>query len=95
MNNPDANSGNGGMRNSMCLGKCNGTWNGDANIKNILRVNGDAQYLDSYGIVKRNRNSISQNLTIGGGDNAASYGPVAIASGYTVTISSGGVWNIL
>ena len=69
--------------------------NGDTNIKNILRVNGDAQYLDSYGIVKRNRNSISQNLTIGGGDNAASYGPVAIASGYTVTISSGGVWNIL
>ena len=69
--------------------------NGETNLKSTLRVNGDAQYLDTYGIVKRNRNSISQNLTIGGADNAASYGPVAVASGYTVTISSGGVWNIL
>ena len=69
--------------------------NGEANIKGITRVNADAQYLDSYGVVKRNRNSISENLTIGGADNAASYGPITIASGFTVTISSGGVWNIL
>jgi hypothetical protein len=68
---------------------------GEANIRGITRVEGDAQYLDSYGVVKRNRNSISENLTIGGADNAASYGPITIASGYTVTISSGGVWNIL
>ena len=68
---------------------------GEANIRGITRVNADAQYLDSYGVVKRNRNSISENLTIGGADNAASYGPITIASGYTVTISSGGVWNIL
>ena len=69
--------------------------NGEANIRGITRVNADAQYLDSYGVVKRNRNSISENLTIGGADNAASYGPITISSGYTVTISSGGVWNIL
>ena len=69
--------------------------NGDANVRDLIRVNGDAQYLDDYGIVKRNRNSIAQNLTIGGADNAASYGPVTVANGYTVTISSGGVWNIL
>ena len=68
---------------------------GEANIRGITRVNADAQYLDSYGVVKRNRNSISENLTIGGADNAASYGPITISSGYTVTISSGGVWNIL
>ena len=68
---------------------------GEANIRGITRVNADAQYLDTYGVVKRNRNSISENLTIGGADNAASYGPITIASGYTVTISSGGVWNIL
>jgi len=68
---------------------------GEANIRGITRVEGDAQYLDSYGVVKRNRNSIAENLTIGGADNAASYGPITIASGYTVTISSGGVWNIL
>ena len=69
--------------------------NGEANVRGITRVNADAQYLDSYGVVKRNRNSISENLTIGGADNAASYGPITISSGYTVTISSGGVWNIL
>ena len=32
--------------------------NGETNLKSTLRVNGDAQYLDTYGIVKRNRNSI-------------------------------------
>ncbi len=69
--------------------------NGEANIRGITRVNQDAQYLDSYGVIKRNRNSIAEDITIGGSDNAASYGPITIASGKTVTISSGGVWNIL
>ncbi|CAR63343.1 tailfiber like protein [Synechococcus phage S-RSM4] len=69
--------------------------NGDSNFRGTQRVRGDAQYLDSYGIVKRNRNTISEDITIGGSDNAASYGPITIQSGSTVTISSGGVWNIL
>jgi len=69
--------------------------NGDANVRGTTRVRGDAQYLDSYGVIKRNRNTIAENITIGGSDNAASYGPITIQSGSTVTISSGGVWNIL
>ena len=69
--------------------------NGEANFRGKYRVNGDEQILDTYGVIKRNRNSISENITIGGSDNAASFGPIQISSGYTVTISSGGVWNVL
>ena len=68
---------------------------GSIEVTEFLYVNDDKQYLDSYGIVKRNRNTIAENITIGGSDNAASYGPITIQSGSTVTISSGGVWNIL
>jgi hypothetical protein len=68
---------------------------GSIEVTEFITVNDDKQYLDSYGIVKRNRNTIAEDVTIGGSDNAASYGPITIQSGSTVTISSGGVWNIL
>jgi hypothetical protein len=68
---------------------------GSIEVTEFITVNDDKQYLDSYGIVKRNRNTIAEDVTISGSDNAASYGPITIQSGSTVTISSGGVWNIL
>ena len=40
----------------------------------------------SRGFTNENKNSISENYTIGANNNAFSVGPVAIASGYTVTI---------
>lgn len=40
------------------------------------------------------RGTISQNVTVAAGDNAGSFGPVTVASGVTVTVSSGSVWTI-
>ena len=68
---------------------------GSIEVTEFLYVNDDKQYLDTYGVIKRNRNTIAESITIGGSDNASSVGPITIASGHTVTISSGGVWNIL
>ena len=60
-----------------------------------MYANGDKQYLDTYGMVQRHRRVLNQSITISGSDNAASYGPIEIQSGTTVTIGSGGTWNIL
>ena len=68
---------------------------GSIEVTEFITVNDDKQYLDTYGVIKRNRNTIAESITIGGSDNASSVGPITIASGHTVTISSGGVWNIL
>ena len=61
----------------------------------VMYANGDKQYLDTYGMVQRHRRVLNQSITISGSDNAASYGPIEIQSGTTVTIGSGGTWNIL
>ena len=68
---------------------------GSIEVTEFIYVNDDKQYLDTYGVIKRNRNTIAENITIGGSDNASSVGPITIQSGSTVTISSGGVWTIL
>ena len=61
----------------------------------VLRANGDKQWIDTYGIIKRNRQSISENITINNGDACSSNGPLTVASGYTIQIASGGSWVIL
>ena len=48
----------------------------------------------SNGIVV-NSQTISENYTIASGDNGMSAGPVSVASGITVTISSGSVWTVV
>ena len=60
----------------------------------VLRANGDKQWIDTYGIIKRNRNNISENISINNGDNCQSIGPITINNGYTITINSGGYWSI-
>ena len=39
--------------------------------------------------------TVSQNCTIASGDNAITPGPVSVASGVTVTVSSGSVWVVV
>lgn len=48
----------------------------------------------SNGIVV-NSATISSNYTIATGDNGGSFGPVSIASGISVTVSSGSVWTVV
>ena len=42
-----------------------------------------------------NSATVSENQTIASGDNATSAGPVTVASGITVTVSSGSVWVVV
>jgi len=64
-------------------------------FKDTITANGDKQWVDSYGVIKTNRNSISENVTIPSGTNGVSAGPVTINSGYEVTVSSGAEWVIV
>lgn len=48
----------------------------------------------SNGIIV-NSQTISENYTIASGDNGGSFGPVSVASGITVTVSSGSVWTVV
>jgi hypothetical protein len=62
---------------------------------NVLYVNGDRQYIDTYGIFKTNRNVVSEAVTIPSGTNALSAGPLTINTGITVTIDAGGSWSVV
>ena len=42
-----------------------------------------------------NSQTVSADYTIASGDNAGSFGPVSVASGITVTVSSGSVWTVV
>jgi hypothetical protein len=42
-----------------------------------------------------NSQTVSTNYTIATGNNGGSFGPVTVASGITVTISSGSVWTVV
>ena len=61
----------------------------------VLRANGDKQWVDRYGIIKRNRQSISESITINNGDSCFSAGPLTVSSGYTISIANGGSWVII
>ena len=62
-------------------------------FKDVITANGDKQRVDSYGIIKTNRDTISEDVVIPSGSNGLSSGPVTIASGYTVTVN--GEWAIV
>ena len=61
----------------------------------VLRAGGDKQWIDSYGVFKRNRQTVAENITVSSSDNCMSAGPISINNGTTVTISSGGTWSIV
>ena len=62
-------------------------------FKDIVTANGDKQWVDQYGAIKVNRDTIAENVTIPSGSNGLSSGPITIASGYTVTVN--GEWAIV
>ena len=62
-------------------------------FKDIVTANGDKQWVDQYGIIKVNRDTIAENVTIPSGSNGFSSGPITISSGYTVTVN--GEWAIV
>ena len=68
---------------------------GTSNFEGIGYINGDKMWIDTYGVFKANRNTVSENVTIPANTNCVSAGPITIANGYTVTINSGGNWAIV
>ena len=62
-------------------------------FKDIITANGDKQWLDTYGIIKSNRNTINENVTIPAGTNGFSAGAITVANGRTVDIQ--GEWVIV
>ena len=62
-------------------------------FKDPVAANGDKQWLDTYGIIKTNRDTINENVTIPAGTNGMSAGPITISNGNEVTIQ--GEWSIL
>ena len=61
----------------------------------VLRAGGDKQWIDTYGVVQRNRNTIAENLQINNGDCCLSAGPVTINNNVTITVNNGGSWSIV
>ena len=61
----------------------------------VLHANGDAQWLDSYGVFKANRNTCEEDITIPQNVNAMTAGPVTINNNVTITIADGASWSIV
>ena len=62
-------------------------------FKDKITANGDKQWVDSYGVIKTNRSTIDEDVTIPAGTNGLSTGVVSISSGQTVTVN--GEWTIV
>lgn len=63
-------------------------------------VAGGGPSLGSDSIIRTNPTTISENITVGptaGAEfaNGMSAGPITVASGYTVTVESGGSWSVV
>ena len=62
-------------------------------FKDTITANGDKQWVDSYGVIKTNRATINESVTIPSGTNGVSAGTTKISPGYTVTVK--GEWRIV
>ena len=62
-------------------------------FKEKISTNGDPQWLDTYGVIKTNRDTIAEDVIIPLGTNGLSSGPVTISGGNTVTVN--GEWAIV
>ena len=62
-------------------------------FKKSITANGAAQWLDTFGVIKANRNTISEDVTIPSDTNGLSSGPITIADGSTITVN--GEWAIV
>lgn len=58
-----------------------------------VTANGDKQWVDTYGVIKTNRTTIAENVTIPSGTNGISAGEIVIADTYEVTVN--GEWVIV
>ena len=62
-------------------------------FKDTVTANGDKQWVDSYGVIKTNRATINESVTIPSGTNGLSVGTIRVGAGYSVTVQ--GNWRIV
>ena len=62
-------------------------------FKDIITANGDKQWLDTYGVIKTNRETIGEDITVPAGTNGFTTGEISIGSGFEVTVN--GEWTII
>ena len=62
-------------------------------FKDKITANGDNQWVDTYGVIKTNRDEIAENVTIPVGTNGLSSGPITVTQGFTVDVR--GEWVIV
>ena len=62
-------------------------------FKDPVAANGDKQWLDSYGVIKSNRATISEDITIPATSNGLTAGPITVADAKTVDVQ--GEWIIV
>ena len=62
-------------------------------FKDVISANGAKQWLDTYGVIKANKNTIDENVTIPSGTNGVTAGTVTVGAGYTVPVQ--GDWSIV
>ena len=83
-----------GLQVSGSLGINGSSFTSGANTE-VMYVNGDRQFIDTYGVFKTNRNVIDENITIPSNTNAMSAGPLTINNGITITIAAGSSWSVV
>ena len=69
--------------------------NGDINTNAKVRASGDAQWLDTYGVMKANRLTIDEDITVPASTGVVSAGDIVLNTGRTITISTGSTWSIV
>ena len=67
---------------------------GGIGMTGLLYVNNDPLWLDTYGIIKVNRQLLDEDVTIPANTNASSAGPLEINTNRTITITAGSTWTI-
>ena len=61
----------------------------------VLRASGDKLWIDSYGVFRRNRQTVAEDIIVSSSDNCMTAGPITINNGVTITVSNGGSWSVV
>jgi hypothetical protein len=69
---------------------------GDFNMTGVMRIDGVAQWFDTYGVIRATNTVIDETVEIDNGAIATSNGPITIVegNGNVVTIGTGATWTI-
>ena len=72
-----------------------GTSKTNGQVDATLYVNGQRQWVDSYGVIKVQKTTIDEDVTIPAGVTAYSVGDIEITNGNTVTVSTNATWLLV